>query len=205
MAVGIGDGVCVGVGAGDGVCVAVGIGDGVCVGVCVGVGLGEGVAVGVGVLVGVGVCVGVGVAVAAGLMVTVWRAVARLAVLPYRRNCAVKRTLPARQPWRSRSQLCDETRRNSYKVLLDVEQLDHTLALRLLALSLTVYERDTSKLDALTVNSSLRPALMEDDKSDIDTLGRGRTRMVLVPVARLSEPSRRRRFAVTVTLPARQA
>ena len=91
------------------------------------------------------------------------------------------------------------------KVLPELEQLDHALALRLLVLSLIVYARELSKLDARTLKKSLRPALMELDSQDIATLGRGLTRMVLVPVARFAEPSRRRRFAVTVTLPARQA
>ena len=60
---------------------------------------------------------------------------------------------------------------DSLKVMTDDEQRDEKLALLLLALSLTVYAWDLSKLDARTVNLSLPPAVMERDKPDIDTLG----------------------------------
>lgn len=70
---------------------------------------------------------------------------------------------------------------DSLKVATDDEQRDEKLALLLLALSLTVYAWDLSKLDALTVNLSLPPAVMERDKPDIDTLG-GRGVRVAVAV-----------------------
>ena len=105
----------------------------------------------------------------------------------------------------ARSQLCDALRLNSYKVLAILEQLDHALAFLLLALSLTVYAWDLSKLDALTVKGSLRPTVMERDKSDIATLGAARTVTFLVVVWIFAELPNRRNCAVTVTLPAWQA
>ena len=60
---------------------------------------------------------------------------------------------------------------NSLNVAADDEQRDEKLAPPPLALSLTMYACDLSKLDALTVKGSLRPAAMERDSPDIDTLG----------------------------------
>ena len=71
---------------------------------------------------------------------------------------------------------------NSLKVVTVDEQRDEKLALSLLALSLTMYAWDLSKLDARTLKGSLRPTVMERDKPDIDTLGAARTVTFLVVV-----------------------
>ena len=91
------------------------------------------------------------------------------------------------------------------KVLPDLEQLCHALALRLFVLSLIVYESELSKLEARTVNASLFPALMDLDSQDIATLGGGSTVTVSSSVSRTSGLPDLYRRAVTVTLPASQA
>ena len=88
--------------------------------------------------------------------------------------------------------------------MLSVEQLDQTLALPLFALSLTVYAWAVFKLDARILKESLRPAVMERDSQDIDTLGAARTVTVWLAESRLilNVPIFRYSVAVTSALPA---